>query len=134
MNAIKNVIAVDRKPCSEISGLTRNPNGTISVPEIEWENLEIQVPAKLSVINKVESKNMVWQVQLVFRTCENLDVNGHWAYRITLANGEKLLIGGHERPYPVTVSAENLPDNMNDSQLLEVTVTFSSGSRLPVIT
>ena len=136
MNTIKNVIAVDRIPCSEIPGLTRNSNGTFSVDvkDDKWEKLEIQVPAKLSVNNKVDNKNTVWNTQLVFRTCQDLEVNGHYAYRITLANGQKRLIGGHERPYPVTVPEENLPDNMSDSQLLEVTVTLSSGSRLPVIT
>ena len=85
------------------------------------------------IINKVEAGNSVWQTELTFRTCEKLDTRGHWAYRVKLANGEVRLIGGHQRPYPVTTIKESMPDNMTDSQLLEVSVTLNSREQIPVI-
>lgn len=134
MNQIKNVVAVDRLNCNLLSGVKRLMGCFASVPDdLEWEHLKIQVPARLSINNKIEGKNTIWQSKLVFRTCQDLDTNGHWAYLVTLSNGRRLLMGGYERPYPVTTVGQTLPENMSDSQLLEVTVSLSSDSRLPVI-
>ena len=132
MVQLKNVIAVYRVQCSSLKGMTRSWN-VVSLPDIDWDIIDIHVPAKLSIINKVEDGNNVWQTQLTFRTCESLDVREHYAYRASLANGQHYLIGGYDRPYPVTTVSEIHPENLTDSQLNEVTVTLSSRSRIPVI-
>ena len=131
---IRNVIAVDRILSLALDGMSWVSDGAVSVPvDIGWESLSIQVPAKLSISNKVDAKNVVWTAQLVFRTCQDVSGAGHWCYRVRLASGESLLIGSCERPYPVTLVSEVLPDNLTDSQLQEVTVTLSSGRRIPQI-
>ena len=133
MNGIKNVIGIDRVQCSGLEGMSGVSPDIIVPHDIQWSEIPIQVPAKLSIINKVETGNSVWQTELTFRTCEKLDTRGHWAYRVKLANGEVRLIGGHQRPYPITTIKESMPDNMTDSQLLEVSVTLNSREQIPVI-
>lgn len=130
---IKNVIAVYRIQClaledSSSISLARNIDLIKGL-----ERIDIVVPAKLSINNKVVDKNHVFEYQLVFKTCEKLEVRGHWAYAVDLADGTSLLIGSNNRPYPVTTSSQTLPDNLTDSQLMEVTVTLSVRSGMTVL-
>lgn len=117
---ISNVIAVYRVQCADVDRVDTDPYFDFG-PE-----LNSIVPAKLSINNKVVDKNHLWEYQLVFRTCQDLQVIGHWAYVVHLANGKWMTIGSSQRPYPVTVSSRTLPDNLSDSQLWEVTVTWSN--------
>lgn len=134
MNFLKNVIGIDRVPCDQLTGLFRKSATEVTIPQnTPWEELCILTPAKLSYNNKVDGKNTIWQTQLVFRTREELGYSGHWAYRLTLANGQQLLMGTGVRPYPVTIINQILPDNLSDSQLVEVTVTYSSRWRIAII-
>ena len=134
MNQIKNVIAVDVIEAESLEGMFQSKVNIVSLPDnISWKPYNIQVPAKLTIINKVEDKNTVWTSTLVFRTCEDLADRKHACYRVTLSNGKKLLIGSDGRPYPVTSSSDSMPDNLTDSQLLEVTVTLTSRVKPPQI-
>lgn len=125
---ISNVIAVYRLQCSDVDRVSTDPCFYLG------SELNSIVPAKLSIINKVVDKNRLWEYQLVFRTCEDIQVSGHWAYLLKLANGKWIIIGSNHRPYPVTVSSRILPDNLSDSQLWEVTVTWSNRSEAPELT
>ena len=123
---IKNVISVHRLQCSLLNkDYALNMVSNFTLIKSSGVEICIQVPAKLTINNKVVDKNRVREYQLVFKTCEQLDLNGHWAYAIGLADGSRLVIGSKERPYPVAVSSQVLPENMSDSQLVEVTVTWS---------
>lgn len=134
MTFIKNVIAVDRISCASFSAFSRAGNLVqFSLVGNEWENIPIKVPAKLSIINKVDAGVRVYEATLVYKSCVKPEGEGHFAYRLTLANGKKLLLGGPARPYPVSTFSESFPDNLSDSQLIEVTVTLSDRADLPVI-
>lgn len=125
---ISNVIAVYRLQCSEVDGVDKDPFFD------SGEEVNANVPAKLTINNKVIDKNHVWEYQLIFRTCLDLKATGHWAYLLKLANGKWIILGSNQRPYPVTVSSRTLPDNLSDSQLWEVTVTWSNRSEAPEFT
>ena len=133
MNTIQNVISVSRIPCSSLDEMQRVNDNVISLPDDGWSGIDIRVPAKLSINNKVEGGVTVYSHQLTFRTCEDIETRGHWAYKIGLADGTRLLLGSYDRPYPVTVSSRTLPDNLSDSQLFEVTVTLATREDLPQI-
>lgn len=130
---IQNVIAISRCPCSAIMGASRVNDAVSGIPSNVLSEIEIRTPAKLSINNKVEGGVTVYSHQLVFRTCENIECRGHWAYVLRLADGKQLLMGSYERPYPVTVSSRTLPDNLSDSQLWEVTVSLTTRLDLPQI-
>ena len=134
MGILRNVIAVAVVPASYLEGMVTVKPGVVDIQDhVTWEQVKIQVPAKLSIINKVEDKNTVWTTTLTFRTCEDRSDRRHACYLVTLASGEKLLIGSCQRPYPVTTVSDSIPDNVTDSQLQEVTVTLTSHSRPPVL-
>ena len=119
---IRNVIAVHRLPCVAIKNLSAAEAADLILDS--GTNLNILVPAKLSYNNKVVDKNFLWESKLVFRTCQEPTDNEHYAYRLTLADGQVIVLGSGERPYPVTTTAVNISDNMSDSQLTEVTVSL----------
>ena len=124
---IRNVIAVHRLPCVAIKNLSAAAAADLILDS--GTNLNILVPAKLSYNNKVVDKNMLWETKLVFRTCQEPTDNEHYAYRLTLADGQVIVLGSGERPYPVTTTAVNISDNMSDSQLTEVTVTLQDARK-----
>ena len=125
LNMISNVIAVYRVQCSDVDRVDTDPYFDFG-PE-----LNTIVPAKLSINNKVVDKNVLWEYKLDFRSCQDLQVDGHWAYVLKLANGKWLTLGTKDRPYPVTVSSKLLPDNLSDSQLWEVSVSWSNKAQAP---
>ena len=122
---ISNVIAVYRLQCSDVDRVTTDPSFDFG------DKLNSVSPAKLSINNKVIDKNQLWEYQLVFRTCQYFPAVGHWAYLLYLADGKWMLLGSSQRPYPVMVSSKTLPENLSDSQLWEVTVTWSNSSKAP---
>ena len=122
---ISNVVAVYRIQCSDVDRVSTDPYFNFG------DDLIGVVPAKLSINNKVIDKNRLWEYKLVFRTCKDLHVAGHWAYLLKLANGKCIILGSKQRPYPVTVSSKTLPDNLSDSQLWEVTVSWSNKTEAP---
>lgn len=125
LDMISNVIAVYRVQCSDVDRVDTDPYFDFG-PE-----LNTIVPAKLSINNKVVDKNVLWEYKLDFRSCQDLQVDGHWAYVLKLANGKWLTLGTKDRPYPVTVSSKLLPDNLSDSQLWEVSVSWSNKAQAP---
>lgn len=122
---ISNVIAVYRVQCSNVDRVSTDPFFNFG------DEINSVVPAKLSINNKVVDKNHLWEYKLVFRTCLDLQVAGHWAYPLKLANGKWMVLGSNQRPYPVTVSSKILSDNITDSQLWEVTVSWSNKTEAP---
>ena len=125
LDMISNVVAVYRIQCSDVDRVSTDPYFNFG------DDLISVVPAKLSINNKVIDKNRLWEYQLVFRTCQDLNLIGHWAYILKLANGKWMILGTSQRPYPVAVSSKTLPENLSDSQLWEVTVTWSNSSKAP---
>ena len=125
LDMISNVVAVYRIQCSDVDRVSTDPYFNFG------DDLISVVPAKLSINNKVIDKNRLWEYQLVFRTCQDLNLIGHWAYILKLANGKWMILGTSQRPYPVAVSSKTLPENLSDSQLWDVTVTWSNSSKAP---
>lgn len=134
MNSPRNVIAIDRVPVSSLAGFIRVGADAVRVAAgVPWQPLAIKVPARLTVSDKVEDGVRLHTAQLVFRTCDDCDGGGRWAYRCHTADGRLYLVGSDARPYPVGTGVKNHPDNMTDSQLDEVTVTWTSSHGIPFI-
>lgn len=134
MNSPRNVIAIDRTLVTSIVGFQHT--GVYSVKldaATPWQSLSIKVPARLTISDKIDDGVRLFSAQLVFRTCEDYNDGGRWAYRCETADGRKYLIGSDVRPYPVSTVTKNLPDNMTDNQLDEVTVNWTSCSKIPYI-
>ncbi len=134
MKQIKIITAVDRVPVTSLVGMSRVSKTGVKLPYgINWQPLAIKPHAQLSISDKVEDKNTVWTVKLVFKTCEEFGDRGRWAYRCKLVDGSYRLIGTDERPYPVASVLESMPENVNENQLNEVTVNWQSAHFIPYI-
>lgn len=134
MKKIQIITAVDRIPVTSLVGMSRVSKTGVKLPYgINWQPIAIKPHAQLSISDKVEDKNTVWTVKLVFKTCEEFGDRGRWAYRCKLVDGSYRLIGTDERPYPVASVLENMPENVTDNQLNEVTVNWQSAHFIPYI-
>ena len=134
MNTPRNVIGIDRVKASMLIGFKRIGNDRVQLDAAtRWQTLPIKVPAKLTISDKIEDGVRLHTAQLVFRTCEDSGDLERWAYRCRTADGKEILIGTPERPYPVGTVTRNHPDNMTDSQLDEVTLTWTSSQGIPFI-
>ena len=134
MKKIQIITAIDRIPVTSLVGISRVSKTGVKLPYgINWQPLAIKPHAQLSISDKVEDKNTVWTVKLVFKTCEEFGDRGRWAYRCKLVDGSYRLIGTDERPYPVASVLENMPENVTDNQLNEVTVNWQSAHFIPHI-
>lgn len=134
MKTPRNIIAIDRIKASELVGLVRTGTDSVRVSDgLSWEPVSIRVPARLSVSEKVDGGVRLYTVQLVFRICGDTGDRERWAYRCKTADGRYCLIGTDHRPWPVSVVNTVRPDNMTESQLDEVTVSYTSESRIPYI-
>lgn len=134
MKKIQIITAIDRIPVTSLVGMSRVSKTGVKLPYgSNWQPLAIKPHAQLSISDKVEDKNTVWTVKLVFKTCEEFGDRGRWAYRCKLVDGSYRLIGTDERPYPVASVLENMPENVTDNQLNEVTVNWQSAHFIPYI-
>ncbi len=134
MKKIQIITAIDRIPVTSLVGMSRVSKTGVKLPYgINWQPIAIKPHAQLSISDKVEDKNTVWTVKLVFKTCEEFGDRGRWAYRCKLVDGSYRLIGTDERPYPVASVLENMPENVTDNQLNEVTVNWQSAHFIPYI-
>ncbi len=134
MKKIQIITAVDRIPVTSLVGMSRVSKTKVKVPSgISWQPLPIKPHAQLSITDKVEDKNTVWTAKLVFKTCEEFEERGRWAYRCRLSDGRYRLIGSSERPFPVASIGENMPENVTENQLNEVTVSWQSALFVPFI-
>ena len=134
MNTPRNIIAIDRIQAGSIIGLRKIDESNVMVSSLtSWESIPIKVPARLTFSEKIEDGVRVYTAQLVFRTCEEPGDRRRMVYRCKTADGRYYLIGSNDRPYPVTTLTLNLPDNMTDSQLSEVTVNYTSAAKIPYI-
>jgi len=134
MKKIQIITAIDRIPVTSLVGMSCVSKTGVKLPYgINWQPLAIKPHAQLSISDKVEDKNTVWTVKLVFKTCEEFGDRGRWAYRCKLVDGSYRLIGTDERPYPVASVLENMPENVTDNQLNEVTVNWQSAHFIPYI-
>lgn len=131
----KKVVAVSVAEASALSSCIRlGPASVANVPASVWLKLDMEVPADLTLSSKIEEKETLHTAKLVFRQCGEADKAFRIpVYRILLADGSELLLGGGTRPYPVRTYTRNLTSGSSDSQLLEVTVTLTSVSELPYI-
>lgn len=128
------VTKVERTLCHGLSGVTRTGSGTVSVPEgVVWEEINTRKHPSLQISDKIDDKARLYTATLKFYTCDDMKDRERYAYRVTLIDGNCLLIGNYERPYPITTAVDSMPEKPTDNQWLEVTVTWTSPWQIPQI-
>ena len=135
MNSPRNVIAIDRVPVSSLVGYRRIATDSVELNvTTPWESLSVKVPARLTISDKIEDGVRLYTAQLIFRLCQETPGDlSRLAFRCKTADGKQVLIGSDKRPYPVARFSLARPDNVTDSQLVEVTVSYTSAAPIPYI-
>ncbi|SDZ94281.1 hypothetical protein SAMN05216455_10211 [Segatella bryantii] len=133
---LNNIIKISVLPCEQIAGFLRISQTEARLnDDLQFEELsEIHRPAALTIEEKVEDRQRICTAKLVFTTCDKWPESVlRMAYLCETADGDRYLLGNHDRPFPVTTRKSTHPNNFADNQLTEVTVTYSSDKVIPII-
>lgn len=134
MKSVNLVTAVERTYYHNLEGMRYfGQTGVILPVGIVWSPLPVKVPCSLIISDKNEDNNTLYTAKLVFRTCQDIVDRKHYVYRCRLADGRYRLLGSDERPFAIMSVTENMPERITDSQLNEVTVSYSTNRFIPVV-
>jgi hypothetical protein len=134
MNYNKKVISVSRINIELLASMVRIDNNRVSIDNSpEWEKLKIEIPGDLVLSSKIENKQTIYTAKLTFQYCGDSYSTGKFAYKVSLANGKKIIIGSGERPYPVVETSEDLSSGNSNSQLLSIVINYSSAQEIAFI-
>lgn len=98
-----------------------------------WQPVPMHSPADLTISSKTEDKQPILTAKLEFRYCGDTYDRTPSVYLLTLANGAQMVVGSDQRPYPVAETSRTLSSGNSSSQLLAVTVTYSSPREIPYL-
>ena len=128
----RKVVEVTRIPVNNILYVTRFDNNMARLTtDSLFEKLNIKVPADLTLSDKMVDNVRLFTAKLTFLYCGQSFDNKRSVYFIKLANGEKLLIGSNVRPFTTYETNQNISSSDSNSELIEVTVNYTSTSEIP---
>lgn len=133
---LNNIIRISVLPCEQIAGFLRiSQTEAVLNDDLHFDELTgIQRPAALTIEDKIEDKQRIYSSKLVYYTCDKWPESvQRMAYLCETADGDRYLLGSHDRPFPLATRKSTHPNNYSDSQLTEVTVTYSSDKMIPII-
>lgn len=134
MKNIKIIKTVERTPCHNLNGMFRVGIKRVKIPDgVQWEKLDIKPVASMTISNKDEDKNTIFNAKLQFLTFGDMEIHEKCCWRVTLTDGTQYLLGTNERPYVTVTVTENMPDSVKDNQLNEVVVSYQSNKNIPYI-
>lgn len=121
---LNNIVKIEVARASDVVGaFCQETLSECSVDSsIKWSELDIKVPAKMTVEDEIRDKQVVKVTNIVFHGCPGQYPTYPTCLRLTLRNGKQMLVGDGRRPHIVGLCKTNHPDNVADSQLAEYTV------------
>ena len=130
MNKVFSVVRVERCKASFVR--MKQFDGQAILTSHQFEDIEsMRVPAELSISEEIEDKEKVFTSELNFQCCHEIGHAGTWAYRITLADGTRYVMGSSERPFPITSMSRTM-GAVNSSQVPSYNILFKSNKPLPI--
>lgn len=134
MQCLKIVVSVERTKCKNLSGVKFISPTKVKVPsDVNWQAIAVRAHASLTIADKIDDKVRMFTATLKFSTADDMDDRDKFAYRVKLTDGTYRLIGEYERPFPVTLVQENMPEKETDNQMNDVTVTYTNARNIPII-
>ena len=134
MQCLKIVISVERTKCKNLSGVKFISPTKVKVPsDVNWQAITVRAHPSLTIADKIDDKVRMFTSTLKFSTADDMTNRDKFAYRVKLTDGTYRLIGTYERPYPITLAQENMPEKETDNQMTDVTVTYTNARNLPII-
>ena len=132
--SLKLINSLDYTSCLNLNGMMRSGLTSVRLPDgIVWKNICIKTPAQLIVSEKYEDNVKIYTATLKVLALDNFPTDGKYVFRIHLTDGNYLIMGSNDRPYPMVTKQKNFPDSLKDSQLDEVTIVYTSPLPIPHI-
>ena len=129
----KKVIEVWLNDAKELGSVSRIGDVLKILPGTNWTKIAMEVPGDLEISSKIEDKVEIFTAKLTFRETCRYDYPPTPVFTVRLADGTLMLIGSSERPYPVVTESQAFSSSNSNSQLRELTVTYSDRLRIPLI-
>lgn len=94
-----------------------------------WRNFQ-ELPivglARYEVTSKVENKSRLFTHTVTALLSEHFDLRDrHLAFLLTCVGGERFLVGGNEKPFPVANTADSLPGKVSEPSGCTLTVEYT---------
>lgn len=126
MQHIRNIVRIAATEASNLSAILYPAPGICHIPaNVEFTPIGCKSPSSLEITDKVESKVRIFTAKLSFKSADDLADGGKpLAYMVTTAMGERYLIGGYQRPYPVITRSEVMPSSLTDTSLIAYSVSW----------
>lgn len=133
---LNNIISISSVPSQLITGFRRtSETDAVISKDVTFTPVEyIKRPAQLVISDKIENGNRIYTAKLTFQTCvEWMADTDRLAFLCRSIDGKYYLIGTDERPYPIVTQQQVHPKDYSESQLTEVSVSYSAPQICPII-
>ena len=111
MSRLLHLIKIEYAPASAVAGMTLVTSHSCRLP-VNVNFTEINIPGLVDakMDSNLESNECVYTTALSFRTCDKTPADiRHQVFRVTAIDGNRLLIGTFQRPYPVVKEHDPYP-------------------------
>lgn len=133
MNVTKLVSSIEYAYATDVSVIRVSPTKVKVSEHTNWTKICTKPFPNLIISDKMEAKNKLWTAELDFFTNQSLPTHRRLVWKIGFSNGQFMLLGNGQRPYPIQQFTDKAPENPTDNQLLEVKVTYSTPRIIPCI-
>lgn len=106
----------------------------LDTADLPFTNIAFKKPAQMTISDKVDDGNRLFTVKLQFSTILDwLPKFNRVAVVATAVDGTTYLIGTDKQPFPMITQQQNHPDAYKESELTDITVTWSTPVMPPTI-
>lgn len=131
---LNNITKISVISCQDITRFSRLSLTTAACTFKNERPVSFKAPALLTIADKEEDGCRIYQTKLAFKTCDDWVLGlKRCSYLCETVSGIRYLIGTGDRPFPVISQAQTHPDNFADSQLTEVSVSYSAAEMPPTL-
>lgn len=109
--------------------------GITGISDVTFTELCIEPYASMQITSKIDNNNEVYETVITARSYARLpDRSVKLAFRITTVMDDVLIVGGITDPFPVISQKDNFPEEVSDSHLTSIDITWEGTDRpFPVL-
>lgn len=134
MRMTKIIKRVERVDCSSIGDELKN--GLIFpyvIRSLPWKEIDIKRNAEVSIVQKIVEKEVIFEVNAKFYTCQDMETNGYGVYKFDVVGGKTIIVGSGKRPFVETSVRKIYPEKASDAQWNEVKIQWKTKFPIPEI-
>lgn len=128
---IKSIKKLEYCKAAELAAATIvRGKGIAGTSGINFTEICIEPFASMQVTSEIDNNQEVFETVITARIRTTLpDRSVNLAFRVTSVSGESFVIGDRTTPFPVIKQTDNYPENVSDSQLTDIEISWNSTDR-----